>query len=344
MMMKHTYDRTVSLLGVELTIDRQLGWGRDLLALLQDFDASTSGLSPLRGSLRIQRGSLRAVLVYGDAFEPGVRRSTVGLVDEEYGVSLSFPSRTEIVLRTEDPCPEWFSWSLQLLALRSRATFVHAACLERAGKAVLLAARNGFGKTALVGDFVRRGGWRVLSDDLTLLSDSGMCYPYPRTPRVLTGAFERAGRAMKPLLQQVPGLLGNARKHHPARNSASATVNVDQATTAAPLDTLIWLERRAGIGQPQIRPAEPTLAPRILSGTISEFDPRCVRITNIALALGLIDTSSTYGTWIDVLRAGLARVRAYTIAVPASLPLEEMPSLVQQTLADGPDSISQSCA
>jgi hypothetical protein len=149
---------------------------------------------------------------------------------------------------------------------------------------------------------------------------------------------------MKPLLQQVPGLLGNARKHHPARNSASATVNVGQATTAAPLDTLIWLERRAGIGQPQIRPAEPTLAPRILSGTISEFDPRCVRITNIALALGLIDTSSTYGTWIDVLRAGLARVRAYTIAVPASLPLEEMPSLVQQTLADGPDSISQSCA
>ena len=345
MMMKHSYDRTVSLLGIELTIDRQLGWGRDLLALLKDADPAISGLSPLRGSLRIQRGSLRAVLVYGDAFEPGVRRSTVGLVDEEYGVLLSFPSRTEIVLRTEDPCPEWFSWSLQLLALRSRATFVHAACLERAGKAVLLAARNGFGKTALVGDFVRRGGWRVLSDDLTLLTDSGMCYPYPRTPRVLTGALERAGRAMKPLLQQMPGLLESARRHHPpARSTAEATFKDNRGTTPAPLEVLIWLERRAGIRQPQIQPAEPALAPRILSGTISEFDPRCVRITNIALGLGLLDMSSTYGTWIDVLRAGLARVRAYTIAVPASLPLEEMPTLVQQTLAEGPDAISQSCA
>ena len=69
MMMKHSYDRTVPLLGIELTIDRQLGWGRDLLALLKDADPALSGLSPLRGSLRIQRGSLRAVLV--SSVQPG---------------------------------------------------------------------------------------------------------------------------------------------------------------------------------------------------------------------------------------------------------------------------------
>src|SRR6185436_5764175 len=61
-MIGRSQDVTVSLLGLQLTVDRQLSWSRELLALLKDVIAvSEAGSRPLRGSIRIQRGSMRAV-------------------------------------------------------------------------------------------------------------------------------------------------------------------------------------------------------------------------------------------------------------------------------------------
>jgi hypothetical protein len=365
--------QTVSLLGIDLTIDVRLRWANELLAGLSDVIAvSRAGSRPLSGSLRIEQGNVRAVRQAAYPLEPGIRRTNEGLLDEEYGVLVSFPSSTEIVLRTDYSCPEWFSWSLQLQALRNRATFVHSAGVELNGTAVLLAARNGFGKTALIGDFMRRAGWRLLGDDLTLLSADGTCYGYPRAlvvhpehkaffpelfahdagpsaPRVLSGTLERAGRMVKPLLRLVPGLLESARRHNPqtARITPTAAFARERIVPSAPLAFVVSLERRSDISHAQLLPLRESLAARLLGSTIDEFDARCVRISNVAMALGLLDLETTYGAWIDVLRAGLVRVRSYTLCAPATLPLEEMPAVVHDLLAAaGIGAISQtsSCA
>jgi hypothetical protein len=349
---------TVLLLGIELTIDSRLQWGHDLMRALSDVIAvSSNGTRPLRGSIRIEQCSLRDARRAAQPLEPSLCRTEDGLLDLEYGVQVSFPSAEEIVLRTERSCPEWFSWALQLQALRNRATFVHAAGLERNGTAVLLAARNGFGKTALVGDFLHRAGWRLLGDDLTLLRADGMCFGYPRAfvvhpehqpffpewfaqhtgpvaPRVLGDTLERAGRFIKPLLRQVPGLLESARRHNPhtARITPTEVFAPDRIIAYAPLEMVILLERRADVFSPRLQPTEGSVAAQLLGGTISEFDARCVRICNVAMSLGLLDIETTYGAWIDVLRAGLVRARSYTLCAPASLPLEEMPGVVHELL------------
>ena len=58
---------------------------------------------------------------------------------------------------------------------------VHAAVLERGGRALLLPAPSGSGKSTLCAGLVFGGGWRLLSDELALIDpSSGHVVPLPR--------------------------------------------------------------------------------------------------------------------------------------------------------------------
>ncbi len=58
---------------------------------------------------------------------------------------------------------------------------VHAAVLERGGRALILPAPSGSGKSTLCAGLVFGGGWRLLSDELTLIEPStGLVVPMPR--------------------------------------------------------------------------------------------------------------------------------------------------------------------
>ena len=58
---------------------------------------------------------------------------------------------------------------------------VHAAVLERGGRALLLPAPSGSGKSTLCAGLVFGGGWRLLSDELALVDPaSGRVIPLPR--------------------------------------------------------------------------------------------------------------------------------------------------------------------
>lgn len=78
------------------------------------------------------------------------------------------------------PMFEWgFNWCVSSRA--HRYLIVHAAVLERGGRAVILPAPPGSGKSTLTAALAGRGGWRLLSDELTLLElDSGLVVPNPR--------------------------------------------------------------------------------------------------------------------------------------------------------------------
>jgi HprK-related kinase A len=78
------------------------------------------------------------------------------------------------------PMFEWgMNWCISTRA--NRYLMVHAAVMERDGHALILPAPPGSGKSTLTAALVGRGGWRLLSDELTLLRlEDGLLIPNPR--------------------------------------------------------------------------------------------------------------------------------------------------------------------
>ncbi len=125
------------------------------------------------------------------------------------------------------PMFEWgFNWCVSSRA--HRYLIVHAAVLERGGRAVILPAPPGSGKSTLTAALAGRGGWRLLSDELTLLElDSGLVVPNPR-PISLKNAS----------IDVVRGYVPDAVLSTPVRDTLKGTV----AHMRAPGDAV----RRAG--------------------------------------------------------------------------------------------------
>ena len=68
-------------------------------------------------------------------------------------------------------------------------TAVHAAAAAREGRAVILPAPGGHGKTTTVAALVR-GGWEFLTDEVTLISrENGLVHPFPRPLSISPGSI-----------------------------------------------------------------------------------------------------------------------------------------------------------
>jgi len=78
------------------------------------------------------------------------------------------------------PMFEWgLNWCVSSRA--NRYLIVHAAVVEKNGRAAILPAPPGSGKSTLCAALVGRGGWRLLSDELTMIRlDDGLLVPLPR--------------------------------------------------------------------------------------------------------------------------------------------------------------------
>jgi len=116
----------------------------------------------------------------------------------DFHVSLDRPSnlrrwyRPQVLFRFDGKAPfkplpleqafPMFEWGLNwcVSAHVYRYLIIHAAVIERGGRAVVLPAPPGSGKSTLCAALVNRG-WRLLSDELTLIGiDDGKILPLPR--------------------------------------------------------------------------------------------------------------------------------------------------------------------
>lgn len=88
------------------------------------------------------------------------------------------------------PMFEWgLNWCVSSRA--NRYLIVHAAVIEKGGRAAILPAPPGSGKSTLCAALVGRGGWRLLSDELTLLRlDDGRIVPLPRPISLKNGSID----------------------------------------------------------------------------------------------------------------------------------------------------------
>ena len=279
------------------------------------------------------------------------------LVDRKYGVRLEVPDRHRLLLRAKGPCLEWLAWGMQLALLGSGAAFVHGACLENNGRAFLFPSWGGVGKTALVASLLRETDWRMLGDDLVILSRDGtsfgfpkplVLYPYhrrlfpgvfsegrgPVAPRFANAGLTRAMTLLKPLLRKFPTLLQFARAHNPqsVRLQPSSVFGDARLCSDAKLGVAVWLERVRGLEEPEIRETK-GLGSRIMGSTLLEYDPWCVRLTNVAIGLGLLNAQDVYGVWLEVLERGLASCKQYVLDLPLDLPLASVSTVVKESLS-----------
>lgn len=98
-------------------------------------------------------------------------------------VSLLYDGRSMFKPLPLDQAFPMFEWGLNwcVSSRANRYLIVHAAVVEKGGRAAILPAPPGSGKSTLCAALVGRGGWRLLSDELTLLRlDEGVLYPLPR--------------------------------------------------------------------------------------------------------------------------------------------------------------------
>jgi hypothetical protein len=284
--------------------------------------------------------------------------SRSALLDRKYGVRLESPEPDVLSLETTGACLEWRMWALQWALLRTNATFVHAAALERDGKALLFPSWARIGKTALVKRFIDGLGFRLLGDDLVIVCGDGQCYGYPKpmgicayhkeiypeffagnggpaAPRLLNTCLTWGARRVKPLLRPFPGALQFARRHNPRVRwvPPSEVFGIGRLASRATVESVVWLDRVAGIAEPVLTPADASLASRIVGSTLNEIDPWCVRVANVAFGLGLLDFGEVYDAWQRVVQGALRNARVWMLYVPESLPLPELPEVVPDVLA-----------
>jgi HprK-related kinase A len=80
--------------------------------------------------------------------------------------------------------------NLQMALGQRRYLLLHAAVVEREGRALLMTGESGAGKSTL-GALLGERGWRLMADEFALLDPAtGMLHPFPRAVSLKNGAIE----------------------------------------------------------------------------------------------------------------------------------------------------------
>lgn len=279
------------------------------------------------------------------------------LIDKKYGIQLEIPNKNLFILQMNNSCLEWFIWVLQLIFLTKGITFVHSATLEKNGKALIFPAHAGMGKTALTIDFIKNHGWRILGDDLVLLSSDGICYAFPKPmtiysyynkilpeifnkdrgpiiPKRWNVFFIQINKRIKRLLRPFPMLLYFARKHNPrlVYINPSKILGIKNLAKEARLRIIIWLERTNKFSSPMLRRSYNSFIREVLQCTISEFDMHCVQLTNIAIAEGAFMLEPLDPIWTKIIEEGFKGSVQYILSLPSEIPIERISKIVNDLL------------
>ncbi len=285
------------------------------------------------------------------------------LFDKRYKTILRSSPDGCIILESSIPCYEWFIWTLQMALLREGFSFVHGACVEKDGKAVLISSRGGVGKTAITEYFVRRLGWKLLGDDLIIVDSRGRSYAFPK-PMVLypyhkpifPDVFAKGRKPIAPLwmnsmlsfiIPKVKPILRNlshsllefARRYNPqsVKIKPSEVFGPDSIAKKAELAQVIWLDRNKKCSEPTIiEPDNGVLQSQMFAGTLLEFDPHCLRLSLIAMRQGIIQAGNVFGKWLDLLAQMLSIVpQKAKLSLPIDLPIERIGQIVAEYTLKG---------
>jgi hypothetical protein len=149
-----------------------------------------------------------------------------------------------------------FDGVVQALSLTANQSFLHTAAVEKEGVRVAIVTRGGMGKTGSLLRLVVDHGWRYVSDDWTIVDDSGVLYLSHKSihvhPRNLSGLRDGeklvlrnrglVDRTVWRTRRRVTGQRGLKRQSHPV-----ALLGPDRVGSSGPLSGA-FLVRRGDIG------------------------------------------------------------------------------------------------
>jgi HprK-related kinase A len=165
---------------------------------------------------------------------------------------------------------------------------IHAAVVEKEGRAVILPAPPGSGKSTLCAALVARG-WRLLSDELTLVRlDNGRIDPVPRPLSLKNGAIDVI-RAWAPHAQLSPPVADTIKGT--VAHMRAPTESIARAHEPATAAWIVFPQWRAGA------PAELVPVPQArahLRLAENAFNYSLLGAAGFRAAAGLVDRTHTF--------------------------------------------------
>lgn len=166
----------------------------------------------------------RLIVVREPCARPDVRHLDVGqgrfvaagsVIDWAERVSLERPDEETILVRSLRPNPHWMLCALQALLVECGGTLLHAAGVCGPTGTYVFAGASGAGKTALWLDFLSEEGYRLLGDDLLVLTQ-GFVAAYDKDVVLHAGhadaALAKTVHAKRRLQQPAPRLAAFAKR------------------------------------------------------------------------------------------------------------------------------------
>lgn len=278
-------------------------------------------------------------------------------VDLEYGVRLERIDKNQIVMNVTQECNEWLIICIQLLLLEQNCTFIHAAALEKERNVLLLPSWGGVGKTATVKIMVKEAGWKLLGDDLVILTEKRILpflkpfvlYSYHKNlfPEIFT---EHKGKIVtnkyvsnmisnlipiiKKIMRPIPGLLAFARKHNPhsMRVSPMKIFTKDELSDGGQIDKIVWLERIVGNSIIMNQSPPQLLASKITSVTLMELFSDRTKFVYALIAAGLFDFQNIYVKMYNIVLAAIQNSECFELNIPTSLEVEKIGGIILEYL------------
>jgi HprK-related kinase A len=206
----------VGIGGLSIAIELHLAW-----PALQRQISDLYGLYPQHGpddlpdlTIALRRQSWRSRL----------SGKAVGAFANGYAPYQAVPAR--LAVPAMEATINWFVWKYL-----ARVLLLHAAVLERAGRAVLLPGPSGVGKSTLCTALIARG-WRLLTDEIAMVRpEDGQVVPHPRPISLKNEAIGIAARALSdaylsgPFVNPTKGAVAFMRPPAPAIERAGETAD-----------------------------------------------------------------------------------------------------------------------
>jgi len=209
----------------------------------------------------------------------------------------------------------FFEWGLNWCVYEHAHEFliVHAAVVERGGRALLMPAVPGSGKSTLCAGLVHRG-WRLLSDELALIRHvDGSVVPIPRPVGLKEESIDII-RAFAPEARLGP-LFTETRKGTVAhlRPPADAVRRMDEAALPA---WIVFPTYQAGAGL-QVTPLEKAAA--FIRTSNDSFNYKLLGETGFTTLADLIDRCASYELTHSSLDAAIGAIDELVAAAPGEV-------------------------